>query len=221
MPAKRGTTQWTRPIRSKRSDSTWTIRAAEESDAGAIATIYAPYVQSTAISFEIEPPTMETMALRISRTLETHPWLVAGRGGEVLGYAYASTHRERAAYRWTVDTTIYVAAAAHRRGIGRVLYRALLDTLRGQGFQSAFAEIVLPNPGSIRLHESLGFKRIGVHEDIGFKLGRWHDIEYWKLGLADASAPPSEPVPFSTYVRTPAFAAVLVQRSQCGNRCKT
>ena len=151
------------------------IRAAVEADAAAIAAIYAPYVQKTAISFEIEPPTAETMAQRIARTLETHPWLVADCGGEVIGYAYAGKHRERAAYRWTVDTTVYVDTAAHRRGIGHALYRVLLNILRQQGFRSAFAEIVLPNPGSVRLHESAGFKPIGIHKDIGFKLGRWHD----------------------------------------------
>ena len=151
------------------------IRVAGEGDATAIAAIYAPYVQKTAISFEIEPPAAETMAQRIATTLETHPWLVADCGGEVIGYAYAGKHRERAAYRWTVDTTVYVDAAAHRRGIGHALYRVLLDMLRQQGFRSAFAEIVLPNPGSVRLHESAGFKPIGIHKDIGFKLGRWHD----------------------------------------------
>jgi L-amino acid N-acyltransferase YncA len=122
------------------------IRVAGEGDATAIAAIYAPYVQKTAISFEIEPPAAETMAQRIATTLETHPWLVADCGGEVIGYAYAGKHRERAAYRWTVDTTVYVDAAVHRRGTGHALYRVLLDMLRQQGFRSAFAEIVLPIP---------------------------------------------------------------------------
>jgi L-amino acid N-acyltransferase YncA len=102
------------------------IRVAGEGDATAIAAIYAPYVQKTAISFEIEPPAAETMAQRIATTLETHPWLVADCGGEVIGYAYAGKHRERAAYRWTVDTTVYVDAAVHRRGTGHALYRVLL-----------------------------------------------------------------------------------------------
>jgi L-amino acid N-acyltransferase YncA len=187
------------------------IRPASKGDADAIAEIYAPYVRDTAISFEIEPPTAETMAQRIASTLETHPWLVADCGGEVIGYAYAGKHRERAAYRWTVDTTVYVETAAHRRGIGHALYRVLLDMLRQQGFHSAFAEIVLPNPGSDRLHESAGFKPIGIHKDIGFKLGRWHDIGYWRMGLADSDALPSEPVPFAAFRKTPAFAVTLGQ----------
>jgi L-amino acid N-acyltransferase YncA len=187
------------------------IRAAEESDVAAIAAVYTPYVRKTAISFEIEPPTVEIMAERIARTLETHPWLVADCCGEVVGYAYAGKHRERAAYRWTVDTTVYVDSAAHCRGIGRALYRVLLNMLRQQGFRSAFAEIVLPNLGSVRLHESAGFKPIGIHRDIGFKLGRWHDIGYWRMGLADTEVPPSEPVPFAAFRRTPAFAVEFGQ----------
>jgi phosphinothricin acetyltransferase len=185
------------------------VRVAEERDATAIAAIYAPYVQNTAISFEIEPPTAEMMADRIARTLEMHPWLVAEHGGTVIGYAYGGKHGERPAYRWTVDTTIYLDTAVHRLGIGRALYQVLLDTLRGQGFRSAFAEIVLPNSGSIRLHESVGFKPIGIHENIGFKLGRWHDIGYWRMGLAAPTLSPSEPVLFDEFRRTPAFAVAL------------
>lgn len=151
------------------------------------------------------------MAKRIARTLETHPWLVADCGAEVVGYAYAGKHREPSAYRWTVDTTVYVNASARRQGIGRVLYRALLAVLRQQGFRSAFAEIVLPNSGGVRLHETAGFKPIGIHKDIGFKLGRWHDIGYWRIGLADTDLPPSEPVPFSAFRKTPAFAVALGQ----------
>jgi L-amino acid N-acyltransferase YncA len=190
------------------------IRAAEEVDAAAIAAIYAPYVEKTAVSFEIDPPTAEIMAQRIAGSLETHPWLVADRGGEVVGYAYAGKHRERAAYRWTVDTTIYVDPAARQQGIGRALYRVLLDMLRWQGFRSAFAEIVLPNPGSVRLHENAGFKHVGVHKDIGFKLGRWHDIGYWRMGLTDTAAPPSEPVPFATFRQTSGFAVARGQISE-------
>ena len=185
------------------------IRAAEEADAAAIAAIYAPYVQNTAISFEIEPPTTEIMAQRIARTLETHPWLVADCNGQILAYTYSGNHRERPAYRWTVDTTIYVDTTAHHRGIGRTLYRVLLSMLRHQCFRSAFAEIVLPNEGSVRLHESLGFKPVGIHKDIGFKLGRWHNIGYWRMGLAEPTPSPCEPLPFAAFRTTPAFRDAL------------
>ena len=172
------------------------IRPATTKDATAVARVYAPYVLETAITFETEPPTAETMAQRIAKTVQTHPWLIADRGGEIVGFAYAGKHSERPAYRWTVNVTVYVSDGVRQSGVGRALYDSLLTTLREQGFRSAFAEIVLPNPGSIKLHENAGFKKIGVHEDIGFKLGRWHDIGYWRLGLADGSGPPREPIPF-------------------------
>lgn len=187
------------------------IRPARDDDGAAVAAIYAPYVRDTAVSFEVEPPTAVVMADRICGTLDTHPWLVAEREGVVVGFAYAGKHSQRAAYRWTVDVTIYVRGSERRNGVGRRLYQALLATLRLQGFRSAFAEIVLPNPGSIRLHEAMGFRHIGVHKDIGHKLGRWHDIGYWRLGLADDAAPPDEPVPFAAFRHTPVFDEVLAR----------
>jgi phosphinothricin acetyltransferase len=189
--------------------STLTIRGAREADAAAVAAVYAPYVRETAVSFEADPPSEAVMAERIGGTLATHPWLVAERCGEVVGYAYAGKHSQRAAYRWTVDLTVYVRDQERRSGIGRSLYRVLLATLREQGFRSAFAEIVLPNPGSTRLHEAMGFQHIGTHKDIGFKLGRWHDIAYWRLGLHYGDAAPGEPIPFETFRHTPGFDALL------------
>jgi L-amino acid N-acyltransferase YncA len=188
-----------------------TIRSAEESDAPGIAGIYAPYVRDTAVSFETELPTAEIMGQRITTTLETHPWLVAEHGGETVGFAYAGKHRERAAYRWSVDVTVYVSGAMRNSGVGRALYVALLEVLRRQGFRSAFAEIVLPNPGSVRLHEAAGFKPIGVHYDVGFKLGSWQNIGYWRLGLAEGSAPHGEPIPFAVFRETSAFVSALRQ----------
>lgn len=187
------------------------IRPAQDDDGTGVAAVYAPYVRDTAVSFEVEPPTATVMAERISGTLGTHPWLVAERDGEVVGYAYAGKHSQRAAYRWTVDVTVYVRDSERRTGVGRRLYRALLATLWHQGFRSAFAEIVLPNPGSARLHEAMGFQHIGVHKDIGHKLGRWQDIGYWRLGLSDGTAAPGEPIPFDAFRHTAAFKKVLAQ----------
>jgi L-amino acid N-acyltransferase YncA len=189
-----------------------TIRSAEESDAPGIAAIYASYVRDTAVSFEVEPPTAEIMRRRIATTLETHPWLVAEHGGESVGFACAGKHSERAGYRWTVDVTVYVSGARRHAGVGRALYAALLDVLRRQGFRSAFAEIVLPNPGSVRLHETAGFRPVGVHHDVGFKLGSWRDIGYWRLGLAEGAAPLDEPIPFAVFRETSEFAGALRQR---------
>lgn len=173
------------------------IRAAKAEDGAAVAVIYAPYVRDTAVSFEADPPTDTAMSERISSTLLTHPWLIAEREGVVIGFAYAGKHSQRPAYRWTVDVTVYVNGSERRSGVGRQLFQVLLATLRMQGFRSAFSEIVLPNPGSTRLHETMGFKHVGIHRDIGHKLGRWHDISYWRLGLAEGTTPPTEPEPFA------------------------
>jgi phosphinothricin acetyltransferase len=108
-----------------------------------------------------------------------------------------------------VETTVYVNASACRQGIGRALYQTLLRMLREQGFRSALAGIVLTNPRSVRLHTASGFKPIGVHENVGFKHGRWHDIAYWGLNLADTKGPPREPIPFAAFKETPAFATAL------------
>lgn len=172
------------------------IRAAEiERDAAACAAIYAPYVVEGPTSFEETAPGAAEMAERMRRTTATHPWLVAEDGGQVVGYAYASPHRERAAYRWAVDVTVYVDPAHHRRGIGRQLYEHLCPLLRQQRFHVACAGITLPNDASVRLHESLGFKQIGVYRNIGFKAASWRDVGWWQLQLLPANNEPQEPLP--------------------------
>ncbi len=171
------------------------IRTAVKTDAVAIQQIYAPVVLETAISFEEVPPTVEEIAQRIATTLETYPYLVAEEAGVIKGYAYASQHRARPAYRWAVDVTVYIAASARRQGIGRLLYEKLLPTLEKQRFRAAYAGIAQPNVGSVGLHEALGFVHIGTYPEVGFKLGKWHDVGYWRLGLCPLT-PPLEPVLF-------------------------
>jgi phosphinothricin acetyltransferase len=173
-----------------------TVRIAHVSDAQAIQAIYAPMVESTAISFELEPPSVEEMAMRIESTLLTYPYLVAVRDGQVIGYAYASQHRAREAYRWSVDVTVYISPEAHRSGVGRALYDVLLPTLKKQGFHAAYAGIALPNDGSVGLHEALGFAHIGTYPEVGFKHGAWRDVGYWRIAL-DSTNPPKLPVLFS------------------------
>lgn len=172
------------------------IRVASEQDAQAVAAIYAPIVRDTTISFEIEPPTREEMARRIIKTLKTHPWLVAEREGQVIGYAYAGTHRERAAYRWSVDVSAYVAERARRSGVARALYERLIAILKAQGFHSAYAGIALPNDASVGLHQAVGFKPIGVYKDVGFKHGQWRDTGWWHLQLSRDTGAPPEPILF-------------------------
>ncbi|ODT30355.1 MAG: GNAT family N-acetyltransferase [Kaistia sp. SCN 65-12] len=172
------------------------MRVATPDDGGALAEIYGPIVRDTSISFETDPPTGEIMAQRVESTTATHPYLAATRSGRLVGYAYASKHRERAAYRWSVDVTIYVAPDAHRSGVGRALYGPLLSILRAQGFRNAFAGIALPNAGSVGLHEALGFAPVGIYRNVGFKHGSWHSVGWWGLELADGLETPGEPVAF-------------------------
>lgn len=172
------------------------IRIATPADATAIQAIYEPMVLGTAISFELIPPTVEEMRIRIESTLLVYPYLVAEVDGKVMGYAYASQHRAREAYRWSVDVTVYIDPAAHRQGVGRALYRHLIPMLEKQGFHAAYAGIALPNIASVGLHEALGFTHIGTYPEVGFKHGQWHDVGYWRKPL-NTETPPVEVVKFS------------------------
>ncbi len=173
-----------------------TIRAADPArDAGACAAIYAPSVAASPTSFELEPPDAAALARRIAAYSASHQFLVAERGGEVLGYAYACPHAERPAYRWSVETSVYVDAGHHGEGLGRALYTELFERLRGQGFHVAIAGITLPNPASVGLHESMGFEPVGVLRRIGWKLGAWHDVGWWQLQLLEpGEGTPPEPL---------------------------
>jgi len=163
-------------------------------DAAACAAIYAPHVEGSAVSFEEEAPSVGEMAARIERYGASHAWLVAEREGEIVGYAYGTAFNERPAYRWSTYVSVYVAESARGEGIGRALYEALLGRLRGRGFRMACAGITLPNEASEGLHESLGFKQIGVNRGIGFKEGAWRDVGWYQLELVPAGEdPPQEP----------------------------
>lgn len=189
------------------------IRFAREEDAAAIAAIYAPEVLETAITFEIEPPSIDETRRRIADTLRQYPWLVCERDGEVLGYAYATTHRTRAAYRWSVDVSVYLHRAARGRGLGRALYTSLFAILPQQGFASAHAGITLPNPASVGLHESMGFAPVGVYPGVGHKLGAWHDVGWWALDLQARPAAPTEPLPLPAIANNANVRAALARGS--------
>lgn len=171
------------------------IRLATADDASQLLAVYGPAVASSPASFELDPPTVETMRRRVVDTLALLPWLVHERDGVVLGYAYAAAHRTRAAYRWSADVSVYVAPAAQGSGIGRGLYRALLGFLLRQGYYQAFAGIALPNPASVALHRALGFQQVGIYRSVGYKLGAWHDVGWWQLTLRPPAAEPLPPVP--------------------------
>jgi L-amino acid N-acyltransferase YncA len=163
-------------------------------DGAACASIYAPYVEGSPASFEVDPPSAAEMAKRIEVTSERHPWLVLERSGAVVGFAYGSQHRSRAAYRWTADVTVYIDQAHLRTGAGRELYEALLDLLRRQRIRVVCAGITLPNDASVGLHEALGFEPVGVYRNVGWKAGVWYDVGWWQLDLGTPGEPPAEPL---------------------------
>jgi phosphinothricin acetyltransferase len=170
------------------------VRLAEPADAAGVQAIYAPIVRDTAISFEVDPPSVEETSRRIASTLPSWPWLVCSDDGDILGYVYAGRHRERAAYRWSVDVTAYIHERARRSGIGHALYSTLLSLLELQGYHRAHAGITLPNEASVGLHESMGFSPIGVYPAVGHKFGAWHDVGWWQRSLRPPSRNPAEPL---------------------------
>jgi L-amino acid N-acyltransferase YncA len=186
------------------------IRLARREDAAQLAAIYRPYVTEAATSFELEAPDAAEMARRLEAVLAVAPWLVwTDEDGQLLGYAYASRHRDRPAYQWSVDVTVYVRGDCHRRGIGKGLYRALFALLRLQGFYLAHAGITLPNPGSVGLHQALGFRPIGVYPAVGWKRGSWHDVGWWQLALQPRPPVPAPPLALPETQRLPGWAAAL------------
>lgn len=185
------------------------IRPATAGDAAAIQAIYAPIVEQTVISFELEPPTPEQMRSRITGTLEKYPWLVCERDGQLLGYVYASKHSERAAYQWSANVSVYIHASARRGGIGRALYTSLFELLRLQGIYTAYAGVTLPNEGSVGLHEAVGFQIIGVYDAVGYKMGGWYAVGWWGLPLRERAGDPQPPTPFPELARDAAYDAAL------------
>ena len=160
------------------------IRSVRESDAADITAIYSPYVLGTCITFETEPVRVPEMAQRIAETLESSlPWLVAEVSGQVVGYAYASKWKGRCAYRYSVESTVYLAPAHTGKGLGLRLYAALIDAIRACSMHAVIGGIALPNASSVGLHERLGFKKVAHFEQVGFKQDRWVDVGYWQLLL--------------------------------------
>jgi phosphinothricin acetyltransferase len=187
-----------------------TIRLATAADAAQVQAIYAPVVRDTPISFEAEPPGVDEMRRRIVTNLEhERPWLVAELDGMVAGYVYASQHRERAAYRWCADVSVYVHESARRRSVGRALYTSLFAVLALQGFHNLYAGATLPNPASVALHESLGFRPVGVYHSTGYKLGAWHDVIWWERELGARPVDPLPTLSLDAAQQHPDWAAAL------------
>ena len=174
------------------------VRRATAADAAACVDIYRPYVLDTAITFETDVPTVREMAERIVGTLATHEWLVLEADGDVIGYAYAHQFNPRAAYRWSVETSIYLAQDGRRAGGGRMLYAELLKRLAERGFRRAFAGIAQPNEASNALHAAFGFRTAGHYQRVGWKLGAWHDVQWWQLDLLGPDDEIDPPGPIAT-----------------------
>ena len=191
------------------------IRMGLPADAEQIAAIYAPFCLQTAVSFEEIAPSPAEMAQRIRDITERYPWLVLDDAGRIAGYVYASQHRSRAAYRWSVDVTAYVAPEFRRRGVGRALYTALFQLLTLQGYFRAYAGVALPNPASISLHESLGFPTVGTYRRVGYKLGAWHDVRWLELALQPERPNPPQPQTVPDVAATPAWVRALATGLAC------
>ncbi len=167
-------------------------RDASERDAEACAEIYAPYVTDTAITFESEPPTSAEMAERIAAAQRDHAWLVLEDLGRVVGYAYGRPYKERHAYRWTCEVSVYLERGRTRTGGGRTLYDALLGRLAARGFRTAVAGMTLPNDASVGLHRAMGFRSVGTFRAIGWKGGTWHDVAWTQKAIGTDDDPPVE-----------------------------
>lgn len=160
-----------------------TLTAATAEDAPAICAIYNHYVANTTVTFEEEPVAVDAMAQRVAEITARLPWLVAHAGGRLLGYAYATPWRARSAYRFSVETTVYLDPTQTGRGVGRELYAALLDDLKARGLRTAIGGITQPNAASVALHERMGFRQVAQFREVGFKFGRWLDVGYWQRTL--------------------------------------
>jgi L-amino acid N-acyltransferase YncA len=185
------------------------IRVAMPSDAAAVLEIYGPFCDDSPITFETQRPTLAEIEDRIRDITERFPWLVCDNGTDVVGYAYAGSHRERSAYRWSVDVAVYISGGYRAQGIGTALYTALFDVLRIQGFYKAYAGVTLPNQASIQLHRRLGFELVGVFKRVGFKGGAWHDVSWWDLTLQTTVLAPAETLGITEVIHRSDFLAAI------------
>jgi L-amino acid N-acyltransferase YncA len=182
------------------------IRLATPADAKGILDIYAPYIMNTSFTFETEVPSIEDFAERIKTYLNIWPWLVCEIDGVIAGYAYATRHRERTAYQWCVESSVYVHEGFQKKGIAGSLYTSLFEILKKQGFRNVYAVINLPNDKSVTFHESCGFAYFATYEKVGYKLGKWKNVGWWKLSLNEYCDEPAAPIIFSELEKEFLFA---------------
>ncbi len=173
------------------------IRLATTGDAAGILVIYAPYISSTSFTFETEVPSEKEFKKRIEDYLINWPWLVCEINGVIAGYAYGTKYRERTAYQWCVESSIYIHDDFQKQNIGKALYTALIEILIKQGYRNIYAVINLPNDKSVRFHESCGFSYFATYEKVGYKLGKWKNVGWWQLMINEYVMEPEAPIKFS------------------------
>lgn len=190
------------------------IRLATESDSTSILQIYAPYITDTVITFEYQVPTMTEFSDRIANIKRKYPWLVCEIKDNIVGYAYASRFREREAYSWSVDFSVYINPQYHRKNIGKALYFALFEILKLQGYYNIYAGVTIPNIKSESLHESFGFKAIGIYQNVGYKFGRWHDVKWYGLKINEHIQSPVKPKSIDEVSNTDEFKTIIEKAEQ-------
>lgn len=190
------------------------IRFVQESDAAAIAEIYRPYVENTSISFEYDAPSSEEFLQRIRSTTAEFPWIVCLSDNEIIGYAYAIPHRNRTAYQWSADVTIYFSETFHRKGIAKITYETLFSILKLQGIHTLLAGITIPNEKSVGFHTALGFELLGTYQNIGFKFGKWHDTQWYQRPINDYTTTPTPPKKFPEIMNTEDVQLILEEANK-------
>lgn len=175
----------------------YNIRLITPADAEAALAVYAPYVLHTANTFEYEIPSVDDFRTKIEKITAQYPWLVCECDGEIVGYAYGSTHRERAAYQWSPESTVYISDKHHRKGIARILYNTLFALLQQQGYINVFASVLVTNVNSVEFHRAYGFEEIGLFKNIGYKLGEWHTNLWFQYTLQEHIIDPPVPIPIT------------------------
>lgn len=190
------------------------IRLANEADSASILDIYTPFITNTVITFENEVPTVAEFDKRIVSIQKKYPWLVCEVNKKIIGYAYASQFNERAAYDWAVDSSIYISPQYHRKKIGKALYFSLFKLLKLQGYYNVYAGVTLPNIKSESLHESLGFKTIGIYKNVGYKFDNWYDVKWFGLEIMDYIKSPEKPKSIDEISNTFEFNTIIKKAEQ-------
>ena len=191
------------------------IRLADENDCGDILAIYAPYIENTSVTFEVEVPRPEDFLVRFRKIKSRYPYLAAEAGGRIVGYAYAAELMERAAYQWNAALSVYLRDDFSGRGLGSALYRALIEFLKLQNFQNVYGVVTLPNPASVRLHQRFGFRPVGHYEKAGYKCGAWHDVMFFEKRIGGHGRQPAPPRPLDD-IADEAVAGILAGATRAG-----